>query len=157
MSRIKCIIWSDFLSSLKQNHWLTTGERWLRSGFGARYIRIEAEYILNFFEMIGLLVRRGYLDATDVWNCFSYWMFNVYADLREDIEQERRDDDTYYADFCDLIERLRQIEKKEGGNSDNPSREEITDFWRDESKLKTGSPVHRRWRRKKKVKEGEHN
>jgi hypothetical protein len=111
----------------------------------------EAQYVLNFFETIGLLVRRGYLDADDVWSSFAYWMFNVYADLREDIEQEQRDDETYFGDFCSLIETLRKIEKDEGCSDDHPSREEIRDFWRDESKLTAGSPVRRRKPRKSKV------
>lgn len=37
----------------------------------------EMYKILDFFETIGLLVRRDYLDVDDVWDCFSYWMFNV--------------------------------------------------------------------------------
>jgi hypothetical protein len=79
-------------------------------------------------------------------------MFNVYADLREDIEQEQRDDETYYGDFCDLVEHLREIEKDEGCNDDRPSQEEVRDFWRDESKLSTGSPVSKRRPRKSKRK-----
>ena len=35
----------------------------------------EALRLLDFFETIGLLVRRGYLDESDVWSTFSYWMF----------------------------------------------------------------------------------
>jgi hypothetical protein len=34
----------------------------------------EAQKILDFFETIGLLVRRGYLDECDVWSSFGYWM-----------------------------------------------------------------------------------
>lgn len=56
----------------------------------------EGQRLLDFFETIGLLVRRGYLDENDVWSTFSYWMFNIYADFREDIEQMRRDDESYY-------------------------------------------------------------
>jgi hypothetical protein len=59
--------------------------------------------ILNFFETIGLLVRRDYLDTEDVWDSFSYWMFNVYVDFRQYIEREQQDDYTYYSDFCDLV------------------------------------------------------
>ena len=118
---------------------------------GASY-PTEAQSILNFFETIGLLVKRGYLDVNDVWSSFAYWMFYIYADLREDIEQEQRDDGTYYGDFCDLVEQLRGIEKDEGCSDDRPSREEIRDFWRDESKLLTGSPVRKRKPRKIKSK-----
>jgi hypothetical protein len=104
----------------------------------------EAQEILNFFETIGLLVRRGYLDVDDVWSSFSYWMFNVYADFRDDIEQEQKDDDHYYQDFCALIELLRKIEKEADGNDDHPSREDILEFWRDELRTMAGAPVRKR-------------
>ncbi|HXM60519.1 MAG TPA: hypothetical protein VN950_06655 [Terriglobales bacterium] len=114
----------------------------------------EAQNILNFFETIGLLVRREYLDVDDVWSSFAYWMFNVYADFREDIEQEQRDDPSYYQDFCTLIERLRKVEMEEGGRDDHPSKEEILDFWRDEAKLAAGAPVRKRKSRKKNKTDG---
>ena len=104
----------------------------------------EAESILNFFEAIGLLVRRGYLDISDVWNSFGYWMFSVYADFREEIEQEQRADRSYYEDFCTLVDGLREIEVEIGGSDDHPSKEEIQDFWREESKIIAGAPVRRR-------------
>src|SRR5689334_8972076 len=36
--------------------------------------------ILNFFDTVGLLVHRGYLNDEDVWETFSYWILNYYAD-----------------------------------------------------------------------------
>jgi hypothetical protein len=127
------------------NYRKVTAEKRIR---GTNY-PAEAQNILNFFETIGLLVRREYLDVDDVWSSFGYWMFNVYSDLREDIEQEQRDDPSYYQDFCTLIERLRKVEEEEGGRDDHPSREEILDFWRDEAKLTAGAPVRKRKPRKK--------
>ena len=110
----------------------------------------ETQNLLDFFETIGLLVRRNYLNADDVWNCFSYWMFNVYSDCRDDIEQEQREDATYYKDFTNLIARLRKIEKAEGGKADHPSKEEIKEFWEDEVNITEGQPMgNRRPRRKK--------
>jgi hypothetical protein len=108
----------------------------------------EAQKIIDFFETIGLLVRRGYLDADDVWSSFGYWMFNTFADFRDDIEQEQRLDKNYYGDFCDLIMRLHKIEEEMGSSDDRPSKEEIMDFWRDESKTIVGSPLKKRKRRK---------
>lgn len=112
----------------------------------------EAQEILNFFETIGLLVRRGYLDVDDVWSSFAYWMFNVYGDFRDDIEQEQRDDESYYQDFCALMELLRKIEKEEGGKDDRPSKEDIIEFWKDELRTMAGAPVRRRRSRKAKDK-----
>jgi hypothetical protein len=106
----------------------------------------EAHNILNFFEEVALLVRRDYLDVEDVWSMFGYWMFNVYADFREDIEQEQRNDTTYYDGFCQLVEQLRLIEAKHGCTDDRPSKEDIKEFWRDEVKSMVGSPPRKRVR-----------
>jgi hypothetical protein len=112
----------------------------------------EAQKILDFFETIGLLERRGYLDVDDVWSSFGYWMFNIYADFREDIEQEQRVDKTYYLDSCELLQKLQKIEEEEGGSDGRPSKEEILDFWRDEAKTIAGSPLRKRRPRKTKPK-----
>jgi hypothetical protein len=79
-------------------------------------------------------------------------MFNIYADFREDIEQERRLDESYYEDSCELLQRLEEIEKEEGDSDDRPSREEIKDFWRDEAKALLGAPLRKRKQRKAKQK-----
>jgi hypothetical protein len=111
----------------------------------------QAIKLLDFFETIGLLVSRGYLDGYDVWSTFSYWMFNIYSDFRDEIDQIRRDDENYYGDFCDLIEVLRKIEKENGGSDDRPSRDEIKDFWEDEAATIAGSPIKRRKTPKAKI------
>ena len=108
----------------------------------------ELDNILNFFETIGLLVKRGYLDAHDVWAMFSYWMFSVFADFPDSIEQERKEDPTFYSDFATLVERLRIIETAEHGLSDRPSRDDIEEFWRYELGLTVGLPAPKRRPRK---------
>jgi len=106
--------------------------------------------ILNFFETIGLLVRRDYLDAEDVWDSFSYWMFNVYVDFREYIEHEQKNDYTYYSDFCDLVnEDLIPIEKDLAGQAYPPSPERVTEFWKEEANIFVGKPAPKRGQRRK--------
>jgi len=114
----------------------------------------ELENILDFFETIGLLVRRDFLDAHDVWCSFSYWIFSVFSDFRDFVEQEQKDDPTYYRDFTSLVERLREIEKSEHGTSDRPSKEEIEEFWGYESKLTAGSTAMKRRPRRSVKKKG---
>jgi hypothetical protein len=114
----------------------------------------EGQKVLDFFETIGLLVRRNYLKVDDVWDCFSYWMFNVYASFRDDIEQEQRDDISYYEDFTDLIEQLRKIEARKGCSEDRPSPEEVEDFWQDEVNVTTGQPMSKRRSRHKESDKG---
>ena len=80
---------------------------------------------------------------------FNHWMFNVYADSREFIEQEQKADSSYYRDFSSLIEKLRAIEEKEGGTSYLPSREDIDDFWEYElgpNRFRKGTSVNGRQR-----------
>ena len=136
----------EFDSELMCKWRKSLAEKWLK---GDDYPD-EAQRLLDFFETVGLLVRRGYLDAHDVWNTFSNWMFNIYATFRDDIEQMQRDDANYYTDFCALLERLRIIEHEEGSDSDRPSREEIKEFWQDEATIVPGSPMKRRKRVKTK-------
>lgn len=107
----------------------------------------QMDNILNFFETVGLLVRKNYLDLHDVWSSFSYWMFNMYADFREYIDQEQKNDPTYYSDFSTLVERLRTVERKEHGNSDRPSKEDVRGFWKEESEIIPGMPVPKRRKR----------
>src|SRR6266404_8408304 len=104
----------------------------------------ELDNILNFFETIGTLVKRGYLDEHDVWSSFSYWMFNVFADARESIEQEQKDDSTYYSDFVSLMGKMSKIEAAEHGLADRPSQEELKEFWQYELDLTSGLPARRR-------------
>jgi hypothetical protein len=109
----------------------------------------ELDNVLNFFETIGLLVKRGYLDAHDVWSSFSYWIFCIFADGRETIEQEQKEDPTYYSDFTGLVEKLEGIEKAEHGLSGRPSKEDITEFWQYELELTAGLPATKRRPRKR--------
>lgn len=104
----------------------------------------ELDNILNFFETIGMLVKRGYLDEHDVWSSFSYWMFNIFADARESIEQEQKEDPTFYSDFSALMKRMSNIEAAEHGLADRPSQEEIKEFWQYELELTSGLPAARR-------------
>ena len=136
----------EFDSELMCEWRKSLAEKWLK---GDEYPD-ETQRLLDFFETVGLLVRRGYLDAHDVWNTFSDWMFNIYATFRDDIEQVQRDQENYYTDFCALLERLRTIEHKEGGDSDLPSKEEIKEFWQEEATIVSGSPMKRRKKAKPK-------
>lgn len=90
---------------------------------------IEMDEILDFFEHIGLLYRMKYLDIYPIWHTFGYWMFTIYADARDYIEQERKDDKASLEDFCKLVEDLRVVEKQRGSGWDTPSPEDKFDFY----------------------------
>ncbi len=95
--------------------------------------------VLDFFETVGLLVKHGYLDESDVWNTFSYDVMILNADARQIIEQLQREDPTMYAEFSSLFERLQRIEAENRGTSAHPSKEEIADYWKQE--LSAGKPT----------------
>lgn len=42
---------------------------------------MELYRLLDFFETVGLLVNRGYLDEEDVWSEFGHWVLSLNADL----------------------------------------------------------------------------
>jgi hypothetical protein len=95
--------------------------------------------VLNFFEHVSLLANDGYLDDDMVWSEFGYWMFNVYADTRPLIEDDQKDDPAAFDDLPELMERLRKIEAKEGGGTqDHPSEADILSFYQSET---TGPPT----------------
>ncbi len=104
--------------------------------------------VLDFFETVGLLVKRGYLDESDVWNTFSYTVLVLNADSRQIIEQLQREDRTAYAEFSSLVERLLRIEEKNHGTSAHPSKEEITDYWKQELSAGKSTPMRPHPRKK---------
>jgi hypothetical protein len=72
----------------------------------------DLDEVLDFFETVGILVRRNAVDAEIAWSYFSYWVLR-YADLTKGHIEERRKaelDETYWQDFELLVNRLTKIE-----------------------------------------------
>src|SRR5258708_30494507 len=75
----------------------------------------EETRLLDFFETIGLLVNHGYLSDTDVWETFANEITPLYADSREMIEQDQKEDPTEYTNFVSLAQRMESIEQAHHG------------------------------------------
>src|ERR1700728_3288950 len=75
-------------------------------------IPIELQEILDFFEHIAFLVRRGHLGSYDVWHTFATWIGPVYWDAREYIAIEQLDDKTIYEDLVWLYHRMVREDKR---------------------------------------------
>jgi len=75
-------------------------------------IPIELQEILDFFEHLAFLVRRGHLGTYDVWHTFATWIGPVYWDSREYIAIEQLDDKTVYEDLVWLYQRMVRQDKK---------------------------------------------
>lgn len=97
--------------------------------------------VLNFFETVALLDNHGYLTDSDVWETFGTEIFPLYADAREAIEQDRKDDKAEYSNLLVLIPRLEAIDEAEHGTESKPSREEIKEFWEVSADTGVGTPI----------------
>ncbi len=63
--------------------------------------------VLDFYEHLSLLVKKGHLDVYDVWHTFYEWAQPVYVDLQALIESP----DSMYADhYSDLRHLMRQMD-----------------------------------------------
>jgi hypothetical protein len=98
--------------------------------------------VLDFFENVGLLTKRGYLNRQDVWDAFGYSMFNLWADMREFIDTEQKDTPATYEDFSQLMNEMREIDQqREHGASDHPSPAQVYQFYSFEAQAQPGGPV----------------
>ena len=74
------------------------------------------ESVMNFFESIGMLIRRGYLDTDMVWSGFSFHAIRWWIACKDYILEERRienNDKTIFDEFEKLVDELYKIEMKE--------------------------------------------
>ena len=58
--------------------------------------------VLDFYEHLALLVKKGHLDLYDMWHTFYEWAQPVYVDLQQLIESP----DSAYADHYDDLQRM---------------------------------------------------
>src|SRR6202012_5422940 len=66
--------------------------------------------VLDFYEHLGLLVKKGHLDAYDVWHTFYEWAQPVYVDLRPLIENKQSPYSMQYSDFRKLMRQMDGIQ-----------------------------------------------
>jgi hypothetical protein len=71
---------------------------------------ISAFEVLDFYEHIGLLVKKGHLDVYDVWHTFYEWAQPVYVDLRLLIEDEDSAYSDHYSDLRKLMRAMDEIQ-----------------------------------------------
>ncbi len=69
---------------------------------------VSAFEVLDFYEHLSLLVKKGHLDVYDVWHTFYEWAQPVYVDMQAMIES----DDSPFADhYSDLRKLMRQMDE----------------------------------------------
>ena len=73
---------------------------------------IAAFEVLDFYEHLGLLVKKGHLDIYDVWHTFYEWAQPVYVDLQCLIEGADSTFADQYSDLRNLVRRMDDIQLK---------------------------------------------
>ena len=104
--------WKLFLSETMAETRKRLAEERL-SGDTLRDLNIEdppasALEMLDFYEHLALLEKRGRLDLYDVWHTFYEWLQPVYADLRRLIESA---ESAYYQHYSDLRRMMLKMDR----------------------------------------------
>jgi hypothetical protein len=71
---------------------------------------VNAFEVLDFYEHLSLLVKKGHLDVYDVWHTFYEWAQPVYVDMQLLVESEESAYSEHYRDLQKLIRRMDEIQ-----------------------------------------------
>jgi hypothetical protein len=71
---------------------------------------VSAFEVLDFYEHLSLLVKKGHLDLYDVWHTFYEWAQPVYVDMQPLIESEDSPYSEHYSDLRRMIRRMDEIQ-----------------------------------------------
>jgi len=71
---------------------------------------VSAFEVLDFYEHLALLVKKGHLDVYDVWHTFYEWAQPVYVDLQPMIESEQSAYSDHYNDLRKLMRQMDEIQ-----------------------------------------------
>jgi hypothetical protein len=71
---------------------------------------VSAFEVLDFYEHLSLLVKKGHLDLYDVWHTFYEWAQPVYVDMQPLIESEESAYAQHYRDLRRMIRRMDEIQ-----------------------------------------------
>jgi hypothetical protein len=71
---------------------------------------VSAFEVLDFYEHLSLLVKKGHLDLYDVWHTFYEWAQPVYVDMQSLIESEDSAYSEHYRDLRRMMRRMDEIQ-----------------------------------------------
>jgi hypothetical protein len=66
--------------------------------------------VLDFYEHLSLLVKKGHLDVYDVWHTFYEWAQPVYVDMQRLIESDESPYAEHYSDLRRLMQQMDEIQ-----------------------------------------------
>ena len=104
---------------------------------------MELYRLLDFFETVGVLVNRGYLNEEDVWSEFGHWVLTLNADaeMHANVAYEQKRDPTEYAVYQSLVDRLQRVDAAHHGPASQISKEDVMAFYREELTIVGGTPI----------------
>ncbi len=70
----------------------------------------SALQVLDFYDHVGLLVKKGHLAVYDVWHTFYEWAQPVYVDLRPLIEDPASPYSEHYTDLKRLMRKMDELQ-----------------------------------------------
>lgn len=98
------------------------------------------EDLMNFFETVGMLIKKDYVDMDMIWFVFGYYGRLWWSACKDYIIEERRqlDDKTLFVGFELFAEKLYEVELKEHHKTRaelEPSAQEVKVFLEQEHRL----------------------
>ena len=98
----------------------------------------DVDDVLDFFDQVGFLLRRGAIDPEMAWHSFFCWVNRYWLASEDYIHRKQTEDKNVWADFSLLRSRLLEVELAK----DPQSREaqltsqspQINEFFKDEAK-----------------------
>lgn len=115
---------------------------------------VAALEVLDFYEHLGLLVKKGHLDAYDVWHTFYEWAQPVHVDMQQLIDATDGPYVDHYSDFRKLMRRmddiqLRRMHAKNANHWALFTPDRVLDYYRYELEAGGGAQRTRRARTKR--------
>jgi hypothetical protein len=80
------------------------------AGFERDSPPVSALEVLDFYDHIGLLVKKGHLEVYDVWHTFYEWAQPVYNDMRPVIEDADSAFEDHYIDLRWLMRKMDEVQ-----------------------------------------------
>lgn len=81
--------------------------------------QVEIEDVFDFFETVGILVRKGALNDELVWNSFYYWLHGYFRYGEKFLKEERSKYPARYDEVIWLHKKLLKVEKSKRPSPDS--------------------------------------
>jgi hypothetical protein len=91
--------------------------------------------VLDFFDDVGLLLRKKVIPIEFVWSSFCYWILRYNGLLKGYIDWARGEDPTYYDQFEYLAEKTLKFEEKKRHKKIKITSKQLQEFIHEEMRL----------------------